>query len=177
MPDVSIRGQVEIGRESGLELDSVWNELPLTSRIDSQDIEKRRKAIGDRAELYSLQVERSAYVGSWRQITWVSRDDDSLGYDIEVPGNPTRRIEVKGSAGRDLQFFLSANEYRVAQRHGSSYEIHFWGQINVKKDPVEEFERLVTAGYPIRVADPTSALTQRPWLIEPSQYRVTRNRE
>lgn len=177
MPDVVVRGRVEIGRESGLELDSVWNELPPTSRINWQDMEKRRKAIGDRAELYSLQLERSAHVGAWERITWVSRDDDSLGYDIEVPGNPIRRVEVKGSSGRDVQFFLSANEYRVAQRHGSSYEIHFWGEIDVRRDPVEEFERLRSVGYPIRVSNPTSALACEPWLIEPSQYRVVRGSE
>ena len=174
MPDVVVRGLVEIGRDSGLELDSVWNELPPTSRMNWQDAEKRRKAIGDRAELYSLQLERSAHVGAWERITWVSRDDDSLGYDIEVPGNPIRRVEVKGSAGREIQFLLSANEYRVAQRHGPSYEIHFWGEIDIKRDPLEEFERLRNFGYPLRITDPASTLSSEPWLIEPSQYRVTR---
>jgi hypothetical protein len=173
MPDVEVSGKIVIGRDAALEIDSVWNELPLTSRINWQDAEKRKKAIGDRAELYSLQFERTAHVGAWEKIIWISRDDDSLGYDIEVPENPIRRIEVKGSAGRDVLFFLSSNEYRVAQRYGTSYEIHFWGEIDIKCDPVEEFERLRSAGYPIRVSDPTYALTQEPWLIEPHQYRVT----
>lgn len=175
MPDVAITGRVEIGRVSGLELDSVWNELPPASRVNWQDMEKRRIAIGDRAELYSMQLERSAHVGAWESITWVSRDDDSLGYDIEVRGQPTRRIEVKGSSGREIQFFLSTNEYRVAQLHGPSYEIHFWGDIRVGSDPIQEFDRLTSAEYPIRILDPSAVFAQAPWAIEPSQYRVTRS--
>lgn len=176
MSDVVTSGRIEIGLNSGIELDSVWNELPPASRVLWQDIEKRRKAIGDRAELYSLQLERSAHVGAWERITWVSRDDDSLGYDIEVRGQPTRRIEVKGSSGREVQFFLSMNEYQVAQRYGSSYEIHFWGDIHIGDDPPEEFERLTDAGYPIRICDPPTILVRAPWIIEPSQYRVSRDR-
>ena len=173
MPDVKVSGQIIIGHDAALEIDSVWNELPLTSRINWQEVEKRRKAIGDRAELYSLQFERSAHVGAWERIVWVSRDDDSLGYDIEVPGNPIRRVEVKGSAGQGILFFLSSNEYDTAQRYGSDYVIHFWGEIDIKRDPVEEYEWLRSRGYPIRVPDPTSALAQDPWLIEPYQYRIT----
>lgn len=176
MPDVSVTGQIEIGRESSLELDSVWNELAPSGRTNWQDVERRRKAIGDRAELYSLQRERSSRVGAWRQIHWVSRDDDSLGYDIEVLGTPTRRIEVKGSSGTEVQFFLSTNEYQVAGRHGSEYELHFWGGIDLQREPSEDYERLLAAGYPIRVEDPASTLTALPWTIEPSQYRVSRPR-
>lgn len=177
MPDVVVGGQLVIGREASVELDSVWNELPPASRVNWLDINKRRKAIGDRAELYSLQLERSAHVGAWERINWVSRDDDSLGYDIEVTGSPTRCIEVKGSAGRDVQFLISANEYRVAGRHGSDYEIHFWGEIDVRKDPLEEFERLTATGYPIRIVDPATTLSSDPWVIEPSQYRVLQRSE
>jgi hypothetical protein len=174
MPDVWVGGKIVIGRGSGLELDSVWNELPPASRINWQAAEKRRKAVGDRAELYSLQLERSAHVGALERITWVSRDDDSLGYDIEVAGSQTRRIEVKGSAGQEVQFLLSSNEYDVAGQYGSAYEIHFWGTIDIRCDPLEEFDRLKAAGYPVVIPDPVSSLSQQPWEIEPAQYRVCR---
>jgi hypothetical protein len=173
MPDVIIGSYIDIGRQSGLELDSVWNELPLTSRFNWQDADKRRKALGDRAELYSLQLERSSHVGAREIIAWVSRDSDSFGYDIEVQSVPARRIEVKGSAGRDIRFYLSTNEYRVAQLHGANYEIHFWGDIRMQSDPVEEFERLIKAGYPVRIIDPASTLSAAPWVIKPSQYQVS----
>jgi hypothetical protein len=177
VPDVEVGGQIAIGRDAGLELDSVWNELHPTSRVDWQDREKRRKAIGDRAELYSLQLERSSHVGALEQINWVSRDDDSFGYDIEVVGSPTRCIEVKGSSGRDVQFLISANEYRVAEQRKGCYEIHFWGEIDLRRDPLDEYDRLRASGYPVCVIDPTVALLAEPWVIEPAQYRVSRRSE
>lgn len=176
LPDVAVSGQIAIGRDAGLEIDSVWNELTPASRVNWQEIEKRRKAIGDRAELYSVQFERSSHVGAREQINWVSRDDDSLGYDIEVGGTPTRRIEVKGSAGREVQFLLSANEYRVAARHGPNFEVQFWGEVDLRNDPLEDYDRLRSTGYPIRVQDPVAAFAAEPWTIEPSQYRVARPR-
>lgn len=175
MPDVTVGGRLVIGRDTAMELDSMWNELTPASRIDWQDIERRRKAVGERAELYSMQLERSAQVGARERVIWVSKDDDSLGYDIEVRDEPTRRVEVKGSAGPDVQFFVSANEYRVAGRHTDAYEIHFWGGINLRADPQDDFERLTMAGFPIRITNPTVALNNPPWLIEPSVYRVARS--
>lgn len=172
MPDVNFTGRLVMGRDSALELDSMWNELAPSSRTDWEDIEKRRKAVGERAELYSMQLERSAHVGGRERVVWVSRDDDSLGYDIEVRDQPTRHVEVKGSAGRDVQFLLSANEYRVAQHHGHEYEIQFWGGINLRSDPREDYEKLTGAGFPIRILNPFSTLSSSPWAIEPSMYRV-----
>lgn len=174
MPDVMIGGQILIGRESSLELDSIWNELTPASRVDWEDIEKRRKAIGERAELYSMQLERSAQVGAFERIVWVSRDDDSLGYDIEIRGRPTRHVEVKGSAGPEIVFLLSSNEYSVARRVQENYEIQFWGKINLRSDPRDDFDRLTAMGYPIRIHNPVSALANPPWSIEPSVYRVSR---
>jgi hypothetical protein len=175
MPDVLVTGRVVFGPSTCAELDSVWNELPPSSRIAWADDNKRRKAIGDLAELFSLQIERSAGVGLVSNVRWVSRDDDSLGYDIEVRNGTTRRIEVKGSSGRNIQFFLSANEYRVALQHASAYEIHFWGEIQLSTELHEEYERLRAVGYPIRVTDPAVTLAAPPWSISPSQYSVVRS--
>lgn len=172
MPEVRIGGRITIGAAAGIELDSMWNELAPEGRIDWQEVEMRRKAIGDRAELYSMQLETSVQVGARENVFWVSRDDDSLGYDIEVRGNPIRRIEVKGSSGPDVKFLLSSNEYRVARTHRDAYEIHFWGKINLRLDPQDDFERLISAGYPIRISDPVAAFSNAPWRIEPSVYRV-----
>ena len=175
LPDVSVSGQISIGREAGLLLDSIWNELPPSSRVDWQDVEKRRKALGDRAEVYSLQLESTAFPGARAGVTWVSRDDDSLGYDIEVAGPPRRCIEVKGSSRRDVSFILSTNELAVARRLGTAYEIQYWGQINVMHEPMREYERLISLGYPICIRDPAAALDSEPWFMEPSQYRIRYN--
>jgi hypothetical protein len=172
-----VHGEVAIGPAASLELDSVWNELPPSSRVDWPELDKRRKAIGDRAELYSLQLAREAQPGALQYIQWVSRDDDTLGYDIEITGNPIRHIEVKGTSGPNVQFLLSANELEVARRHRSNYEIQFWGEVNLARDPVEEYRQLIDRGYPLRIVDPASVLEQYPWELVPTQYRAVRRSE
>ena len=129
MPDVTIGARLRVGLHAGQELDSMWNELPAHSRVNWRDIERRRRGVGERAELYSMQFERSSQLGAWQQIRWVSRDDDGLGYDIEVDGDPTRLVEVKGTSGPGVQFFLSSREYDVASKKGGAYEVQFWGRI------------------------------------------------
>jgi hypothetical protein len=176
MPDVAVSGRVVVGPSTCIELDSVWNEHPPSSRTNWEDVNRRRKAIGDLAEVFSLQLERSAGVGRVQNVLWVSRDDDTLGYDIEVRNGIPRRIEVKGSSGTDVQFFLSANEFRVAHQYASAYEIQFWGEIRLGTEPHEEFERLRAAGYPICVINPAAALALPPWSITPSVYSVVRDR-
>ncbi|MGV1005695.1 MAG: DUF3883 domain-containing protein [Candidatus Nanopelagicales bacterium] len=178
MPDVALTGQLVIGEATALELDSVWNEVPPEMRTNWSDIDNKRRAVGERAEHYSMQLERSRGVGAIDRIVWVSRDDDDLGYDIEVKNVDSRErprlVEVKGTSGRTVQFLLSSNEYDVAATAGESYEVQFWGRIDLARAPMEEYELLRTAGYPITIVNPARELGQEPWLIEPSQYRVTR---
>ena len=170
---VAIGATISIGSIPGLELDSIWNELAPSARLDWLDIDKRRKAVGERAELYSMQFETNASLGARDRILWVSRDDDSLGYDIEVAEERRRCIEVKGTSGREVQFFVTSNEYDVASRYGDDYEIQFWGMIDLRTDPPQDYERLRGAGYPVRVRNPVQVLHQEPWRIAPDRYRVT----
>lgn len=178
MPDVSLTGQLVIGKATALELDSVWNEVPPETRTNWSDIDNKRRAVGERAEHYSMQLERSREVGAIDRIVWVSRDDDDLGYDIEVKNvdshEKPRLVEVKGTSGRAVQFFLSSNECDVAVAAGENYEVQFWGSIDLARAPMDEYEVLRAAGYPITIVNPGQELGQQPWLIEPSQYRVTR---
>lgn len=183
LSDVDVSGLVRIGPLAARELDSVWNEVPPADRGHWQDIEQQRRAIGDRAELYSVQLERSRAVGFIHRVRWVSRDTDSLGYDIEVEALETdkgsqlgarRHIEVKGSSGRSLQFFLSANELRAARRIGPQYEIHYWGEMVIGRHPQVEYEELRKSGYPVVIQDPATTLLSHPWVMEPSQYQVRR---
>jgi hypothetical protein len=61
-----------------------------------------------------------------RQLRHVSKEDDSLGYDIEsreLDGSP-RFVEVKGTFGPlETRFFLSSNEIDCAEKNGKSYVI------------------------------------------------------
>ena len=177
LPGVVVGGRMIVDEVASKEIDSVWNELPPSGRRSWQDRERQRWAIGQRAELYSVQLESTAFVGARTSVRWVSRDDESLGYDIEVSGPPVRHVEVKGSSSPDLNFTLSANEHRTATRLRDAYEIHYWGQIDVKADPLEDFNRLRRRGFPVRICDPIGTLTAGLWTIKPSEYRVGYNGE
>ena len=178
MPDVVLTGQLVIGEATALELDSVWNEVPPDMRTNWSDIDNKRRVVGERAEHYSMQFERTREVGAIDRIVWVSRDDDGLGYDIEVKDvdshKKPRLVEVKGTSGRSVQFFLSSNEYDISTTAGENYEVQFWGNIDLARAPMEEYEVLRATGYPITIVNPAQRLGQKPWSIETSQYKVTR---
>lgn len=102
--------------------------------------------VGRRAEQYTLLLERTARLGS---VLHVAADSDRYGYDVEVAtaGLP-RRIEVKGSQGSQVRFFLSKNELGAAARWTENYELHFWGEIDLQRSMDQEYVDLRRAGYP-----------------------------
>lgn len=155
------------------ELTAVWTLLPPPG-VD-EAAEAARKTVGNRAELYSYQFERlKAETPS--DIVWVSRDDESLGYDIEDrSANPRRRIEVKGSGGDTVRFFLSENEWRKAHEDPVHYEIHFWGGIDPNQHVAQEFERLRANGYPHILVDLPSLLATGELAAVPQQWKVERS--
>lgn len=134
---------------------------------------KEREAVGHRAEAYSMRFE-STRLGAAR-LLWVSADvGDSYGYDIEAEEEPGRRmIEVKGSRGRDVSFVFTGNERNAAQRSGAAYEIQYWGEISLDREPGAEYEYLVGRGYPRIIHDPTAALERGELVLECVAWRVT----
>lgn len=150
------------------ELVDVWALLPERTPA----AEDPRKAVGDRGELYSYRLERLRSEDSGK-VHWVARDDETLGYDIEdLSVNPQRRIEAKASASRDRRFILSANEWNVAHREPENYEIHLWGEIDLSRSPVEEYQTLRAAGYPIVYKNPARLLSDGVLAAQPLQYLV-----
>lgn len=148
--------------------DAPWSLLPV-----SQPTDETAKAVGTRAEAYSVRFLRlaSAQPGA---VIWVARDDESLGYDIEDHSTgAVRRIEVKGSQGGDVRFFLTANEYAVACDDPWSYEVHFWGEIDLNRDPNSEFDMLTNRGFPLTFENLQAHLADRRLVAEPTNYRVT----
>lgn len=100
------------------------------------------KQLGDLAEERSVAYERqrllvSGYSDLSSRVQWVSRTDESLGFDVlsyagEGPWHlePTHRLllEVKAcgrSRGR-LRFFLTRNEWDTALRNAHCWFVHFW---------------------------------------------------
>jgi hypothetical protein len=154
------------------ELAAVWALLspPPPERAEA---DARRWSIGKRAELYSYQLER-LNADRPSAIVWVAQDDDNLGYDIEdrTP-SPRRRIEVKGSGGRDVRFFLTANEWRKAQIDPATYEIQFWGGIDLNRSAAEEYPVLRAEGYPVVFQNVADLLASGVLDAVPDRWKVT----
>jgi hypothetical protein len=172
LPGVRVRGRLELDLAVSAELESPLCQQLVPPMAQPGSAEERQQ-VGDRAELYSLSLEHSAYLGASRDVLWVSRDDYSAGYDIEAgPSDARRYVEVKGSRGREITFILSSGEWDAANRLGAAYEIHFWGDIRLNSDPRDEYVRLREAGYPQRVVEPAAALLSEDWEMAPVGYRV-----
>jgi hypothetical protein len=137
------------------ELNSVWALLPPEPETPKWAAE--RKAVGNRAEMYTVQLERTHVSPS--QILWVARDSDSLGFDVEDTSvSPTRCIEVKGRRDSDVVFYLSEREWEKAQELGERYEVHFWGEIDLGVEPAVEYAVLRSNGYPIVFKNPAKLI-------------------
>ena len=149
-------------------IDTPWSLAPLPQIDDGT-----RKAVGTRAEAYSYQVVRLRAEDP-SAVTWVARDDESLGYDIEDRSiEAVKRIEVKASQRSDVHFFLSENEYTVAHEDPSNYELHFWGGINLSRKPSTEFGLLRAQGFPLTFEDLSAHLADHRLEAVPTKYRVT----
>jgi hypothetical protein len=101
----------------------------------------------------------------------ISQLDVGAGYDIrsfdgeQASINHDRFIEVKASMGKELRFFWSINERRVAEQLGDRYWIYFVGGFR------QEQKGLI---IPIMIQDPARRLEHLPNLnIEISNYLIT----
>lgn len=153
------------------ELTSFWSLLP-PATTPLWVVE--RKQVGNRAELYSVQYER-ANLPNPSQIAWVAQDDEGLGWDVE-DRSPTfpRFIEVKGRRDASVIFFLTEREWGKAQELGESYELQFWGEIDLSRDPEAEYMLLRGRGYPLRFPNVALELQSPVWEMVATQWRVTR---
>lgn len=150
-------------------IDAPWSLVPSPSEEEST-----REAVGHRAEAYSfylLRLESNCPTS----VVWVSRDDQGLGYDIEDSSTGrVHRVEVKGSQGKDIRFLLTVNEHEVAHQDPRSYEVHFWGEINLNRKPDVEFTTLRDSGFPLRFKDLAAHLADQRLQARPTRYLVTR---
>lgn len=152
------------------ELLATWALQPVARRPG----EETRQEIGDRAEAYSYQLEQEGASDPLR-VQWVALDDDSLGYDIRnAATSPERCIEVKGSQGQEVRFFLSSNEWEVGHSLGDDYEIHFWGGISLRRPRVIEYRELREEGYPLVFRSLARALETGDLIGTPYQYLIRR---
>lgn len=175
-PDVVVGTRVDVPEHLARELETAWALLPPPSAHDSER-DALRKNIGNRGELYSYQLERLNAVDR-SHIVWVARDDPNLGYDIEDRSvSPRRRIEVKASGDTPIRFLLSDNEWQRAHDNPATYEIHFWGGIDLNIDPAEEYARLRGHGYPQIFVDLPYLVSAGKFSAQPTKWRIVANSE
>lgn len=167
-PDIVGPSFVRIPSDLFAVIDAPWSLVPSPSEKDGA-----REAVGFRAEAYSFSLLRLESK-SPNSVVWVSRDDDGLGYDIEDSSTgQARRIEVKGSQNKDVRFLLTAHEHDVAHEDPSSYEVHFWGEINLNLGMDVEFKSLRDRGFPLRFRDLAAHLADDRLHATPTRYLVT----
>ncbi|MGE0761099.1 MAG: DUF3883 domain-containing protein [Pirellulaceae bacterium] len=171
--EVKVRPQIVIPLALASELEAAWALLPPVPEIPAWQLE--RKLVGDRAELYTVQFERSRATDRNR-IHWVARDADDLGWDVEDRSTtPVRRIEVKGSRDRREMFFLSENEWKKANNYGDTYFVHLWGAIDLDREPAVEYAALRAEGYPVEIQNPAKAISDGAWIATSTRWRVERS--
>ena len=172
-PEFQSRPKVVVASSVVNELSTVWA-LRAPEEGEPSWVSQRRR-VGKRAELYSFQRERSEAQDP-SAIAWVSKDSDSLGWDIEDrTATPYRRIEVKGSRGENPVFFLSENEWKQASIHGSNYELQFWGNIDLKREEPIEYASLRAIGFPILISDIRVKVASGEWTATPAQWRIAKS--
>jgi len=169
--DIEPSSTLVIPRALAEEMSTVWALLPPTPETPTWV--RERQEIGNRAEMYTVQRERRSASNSGN-IAWVARDSASLGWDVEDrEASPIRRIEVKGSRGDDPVFFFSDNEWRKANEHADTYEVHFWGRIDLSRSAASEYELLLTAGFPLVVRNIVAEVAAGRWVAVPTQWRIS----
>jgi hypothetical protein len=131
-----------------------------------------RDTVGWRAEQYSMRHERTAHGA--KQVRHISRDaGDGFGYDIEVAGpRAARLVEVKGSRSSRISFFITRREFEVAGANAETYELHFWGGIDLGRPPQEEYAALRDLAFPIVVSNVADEIRGDSWKMEPQSWRV-----
>jgi hypothetical protein len=135
---------------------------------------KRREEVGHRAEAYS--VRRAMEKFGANNVLHVAGDvGDRFGYDVEVTdGSSVRLVEVKGSRSAEFVFVLSAHEFAIAEREPERYELEFWGDISLDRDPSEEYAVLTAAGYPWLLNNVVATLAGEEWSREPAAWKFRR---
>lgn len=168
--EVEVFPEVVIPDHLLLELNTVWALLPPPVALPKWAAE--RKEVGNRAEMYTVQYERTRVGAS--SIFWVARDSDSFGWDVEDRSvTPHRCIEVKGRRESDVVFYLSDNEWKKAHELGPNYELQFWGEIDLSVDPSVEYSSLRASGYPMVISNLAEGL-RHTWEAVAVNWRITR---
>lgn len=108
-----------------------WDTLTASLRSQENLELKYRGREGERLS-FKYEVNRLSKLGIPMPPRWIAIEDEWAGYDIlsydfSSTGAITNRlIEVKACSGRNLQIFISRNEWHQALAAKNAYVLHVW---------------------------------------------------
>lgn len=121
-------------------------------------------------EIFNKEYEKIAkHKTLLEKLKHVSIENDALGYDIksyDVDKNIEIFLEVKGTSGEDVEFFLTSNELDIAKELGYRYRIMVVCGINLQKQTYSKI---------IEIDNPAKTL-ERDYTIKPRLFRVNSKR-
>ncbi len=152
-------------------LGSLIEALPLAPEDLDRMLESQRR-MAFQAELYLVEWEKARLraLGTPElasTVLHVARFDAGRGYDVRSvdggdSGEVERFIEVKSSAGSNLEFYVSAHEIKVGETLAERYWIYFLPHaMNLPKSPAR----------PIMIQDPFGR-TRSAFRLAPMSFRV-----
>lgn len=120
-----------------------------------------KEAVGDIGEELALSYERARLMAAGRVVEAhcvrrISRLRVNAGYDVESfndaapSGIYDRFVEVKAARGKELRFFWTENEMKVAEALGQRYWIYFFGGVDAASR--------ATAFEPLTFQDPLQSI-------------------
>ena len=102
-----------------------------------------------------------------RAPTSITRKKESDSVPADLSKVLKRRRGISGVA-------QTIYEHQVAHQDPGSYEVHFWGEINLRRNPDLEFNTLRQQGFPLRFEDLPAHLADHRLQATPIRYMVTR---
>ena len=125
--------------------DTIGHEVKLQT-----DLEKMAQARTAEKLSWDFEKQRLLGLGIETDPVWVGLDDNTAGYDVlsyelGVPENTNKLIEVKSTVASPLRFFVTRNEWNQALKSKDAYYFHVW---DMQKDPATLYVRTVTQVEP-----------------------------
>ncbi|MGB2862702.1 MAG: DUF3883 domain-containing protein [Sedimentisphaerales bacterium] len=144
--------------------------------VDYTGSDMERKAVGDLAERLAMDHEKRRLSDLGLKefcplIQRISLVDNSAGYDIAsfrgTGQHPENRIyiEVKGTKKEYVDFIWSRNERRIAGQRKKNYWLYIYTNVDTQRE---------TGKGPLRINNPSIALSKGNYIFEPIDIRVSR---
>lgn len=154
--------------------------IRLQHSIEESD-NRLRKTIGDAGENLTIKYEKERLLKDRHpnlaeKVEWVSKISDKFGFDVASflgyltlnSGKPNDdiMIEVKSTTSiskKNFRFYLSRNEWEVANKNNQNYYFYLWGSIKVDGENIEGEGPIILPVHSIRQYVPSDNQDSGMW--------------